>query len=150
MKKIWIVAIALLLCMGCFVSCASLEQEIGRTASVALLDTVQTELESAGFDTLDRYDQAEIDAYVAELNQDDVTLQAEVTGVIFGRYDNPETGHWVEQAAIGVCTNADAETLVQYYQAEYATEIAEGRAEVVGGGWVVSVTVSSLVLESAE
>jgi hypothetical protein len=42
----------------------------------------------------------------------------------------------------------DAELLVQYYEELYATEISEGKAEVVNGGWLVSVTVSSLPLDT--
>ncbi|MBQ7378588.1 MAG: hypothetical protein IJW70_02775 [Clostridia bacterium] len=148
MKKILMMVLALFLCVGCFASCSAIEGEIGKGTSVALLDAFQTELESVEFDTLERYDDAALAQYTNELAADGVMLQGEITGVVRGYYENPETGDWVLQLGIGASMIEDVDTLVQYYQEQYATEIAEGRAEVTGAGWIVSVGAASIVLES--
>lgn len=150
MKKILIVAMTLMLCACCLCSCDAMMQEIGKTASVSMLDAVQTELEGAGFDTLERYSEEEIAEFRQELAEEGVTLKGEITGVLEGYYENPETGHWVSQIVIGVSATEDAQTLEQFFNEFCAEEVEQGKAEIVSGGWIVNITVSSLVLADAE
>lgn len=77
-----------------------------------------------------------------------VALKGEITGGMEGYYENPETGHWVIQGALGVSLMEDADLLVQHFEELYAAEVSEGRAEIVNGGWLISITVSSLPLDS--
>ena len=148
MKRFLLLAIALLVCAGCFVSCDSVMSEVGKTISVQALDALEQELQSVEFDEFERFDDQEIADLYEGLIENGVELKGEITGVLEGYYSNPETDHWVMQGALGVSLMEDAELLVQYYEELYATEISEGKAEVVNGGWLVSVTVSSLPLDS--
>ena len=146
MKKILVMAVALVLCMVCLTSCDAMMQEIGKSASVAALDAMEQELQSVEFDTLERWDEELVAQGQADLLAEGIEMQGELTGVLEGYYENPETGHYVRQLVLGVSAVEDAETLTQYFQDEYKTELEEGKAEIVNGGWIVSVTVSSLVL----
>lgn len=148
MKRFLLLAIALLVCAGCFVSCDSLMSEVGKTVSVQALDALEKELQNVEFDDVERYDDQEIAYLNAGLIEDGVALKGEITGGLVGYYRNPETDHWVMQGALGVSLMEDAELLVQYFEERYATEISEGKAEVVNGGWLVSVTLSSLPLDT--
>ena len=150
MKKILVMAVALVLCMACLTSCDAMMQEIGKSASVAALDAMEQELQSVEFDTLERWDEAEIADAQEELLAEGIELKGELTGGLYGSYENPETDHWVEQLVLGVSAVEDAETLTQYFQEVFKTELEEGKAEIVNGGWIVSVTISSLVLSEAE
>lgn len=150
MKKILTMALSLLICMGCFASCAAIENKIGDSASVALLDALQSELETVEFDTVERYDDAALAEFTNKLAADGVVLQGKITGVVRAYYENPETGDWVLQLGVGASAIEDVDTLVQYYQQEYAAEIEQGKAEVTGAGWMVSVGASSIVLETEE
>lgn len=148
MKRFLLLAIALLVCAGCFVSCDSLMSEVGKTVSVQALDALEKELQNVEFDEFERYDEQEIADIQADLIDDGVALKGEITGGMEGYYRNPETGHWVMQGALGVSLMEDADLLVQHFEEHYATEVSEGRAEIVNGGWLVSITVSSLPLDS--
>lgn len=150
MKKILVMVVAMLLCVACFTSCDAMMQEIGKSASVAALDAMEQELQSVEFDTLERWDEAKIADAKVELLAEGIELKGELTGGLYGSYENPETDHWVEQLVLGVSAIEDAETLTQFFQDQFKTELEEGKAEIVNGGWIVSVTLSSLVLSEAE
>lgn len=151
MKKFLLVAVCLLLCLGAFVGCDSIENQIGEKASISMLDAIQPELEGAGYDTFKRYGAGDIAVFEIELKEalaaKGLALTGKVTGVLTGDYTNPETGHWVKQMAIGVSMSTDVDVLMQHYQEVYKTELEENRANIVDGGWIINITVSSLELE---
>ncbi len=151
MKRILLLAVCTLLCLGAFVSCDSIEGMIGEKASVAALDAIQPELEGAGFDTFKRYGAGDTAVFEIELKEElakqDLALTGKVTGVLTGDYTNPNTGDWVKQIAIGVSVSSDVDVLMTYYQTVYKTELEEGRAVLTDGGWIINLTVSSQVIE---
>lgn len=148
MKRFFVIAVCLLLCLGVFAGCDSIESKIGEKASVSMLDAIQPELEGAGYDTFKRYGAGDIAVFEVELKEklaaEELSLTGKVTGVLTGDYENPETGDWVKQIAIGVSASSDVDVLVQYYSEMYKTELDENRASVVDGGWIINVTVSSM------
>lgn len=150
MKKIVIVALSLLICCACLSSCASFSQEIGKAVSVEALDYMEKELRQQGsLDTLTRYDDpAKAPGLLEELEEADVALKGEITGVLEGSYKNPENGHWVQQLTIGLSEPEDVETLTQYYRTKLATELEQGKAVVEDGGWMVSITLASVPIET--
>lgn len=154
MKRTIMLVLCTMLCLGALVSCDSMEAMIGEKTSLATLDRLQTELADAGLDTLTRYDADGIADFEATLKQElakhDLALAGEVTGVLEGRYDNPETGEWFRQIIIGVSMSEDVDTLAQYYRIVYATEFAEDKAYIMDGGWIISISTSSAVMEDAQ
>lgn len=151
MKKLLLIAACLLLCLGTFVGCDSIEGMMGEKMSVAALDKIQPELEGAGYDTFKRYGAGDIAVFEIELKEalaaKDLALTGKVTGVLTGDYTNPETGHWVKQIAIGVSMSDDVDVLMQHYNEVYKTELEENRASILDGGWIINITVSSLEIE---
>ena len=152
MKKILVLAVCMLLCLGVFVSCDSIEGMIGEKVSVAALDKIQPELEGAGFDTFKRYGAGDTAVFEIELKEElakqDLALTGKVTGVLTGDYTNPNTGEWVKQIAVGVSMSSDVDVLMTYYQSVYKTELDEGRAVLIDGGWIINLTVSSQVIDA--
>ena len=153
MKKFLLIAACLMLCLGVFAGCDSIESKIGEKMSVSTLDKIQPELEGAGYDTFKRYGAGDIAVFEIELKEalaaKDLALTGKVTGVLTGEYTNPETGHWVKQIAIGVSMSSDVDVLMQHYQEVYKTELEENRANIMDGGWIVNITVSSMEIEQS-
>lgn len=152
MKRILLLAVCTLLCLGALVSCNSMEGMIGEKASVWALDQIQPELEGAGFDTFKRYGAGDTAVFEIELKDElakqDLALTGKVTGVLTGEYTNPETGDWVKQLAVGVSVSSDVDVLMTYYQSVYKTELDEGKAVLVDGGWIINLTLSSQVIDA--
>ena len=151
MKKVLLSVLILVLCTSCLVSCSALTQEIGKTVSVQALDHLENELrEQASFDELTRYgDASEVPGLVDEWEAANVELKGEVTGALYGTVSNPATGYWGNQLSLGLSATEDVDTLMEYYEQKYATEIQEGRAVLIDGGWMISITVSSMPIEQA-
>ena len=152
MKRILLLAVCALLCLGVFVSCDSMEEKVGERASVLALDQIQPELEGAGFDTFKRYGAGDTAVFEIELKQElakqDLALTGKVTGVLTGDYTNPDTGDWVKQMAIGVSVSSDVDVLMTYYQSVYKTELEQGKAVLTDGGWIINITVSSQIIDA--
>ncbi|MBR2445707.1 MAG: hypothetical protein IKB28_03460 [Clostridia bacterium] len=148
MKRILIVALMLLVCGTCLFSCDAITEEIGKSVSVEALNKVEEELRAENaFDTLERDDQEFIADFANALNEDGISLKGEITGTLVGSTVNQETGNWAQQITIGLSATEDVDTLIQYLEGEYATELEEGKAIIIDGGWIVSVTVASFPIE---
>lgn len=148
MKRILMAALICVLCMTCLVSCDAMAQEIGKTVSVQALDKVEEELRAENtFDTLERDDQEYIADILDTLGEEGIELKGEITGVLAGSTKNSETGHWVEQLTIGLSATEDVDTLIKYFEDELALQLEEGKAVIIDGGWIVSVTLSSVQIE---
>ena len=148
MKRILMAALICVLCMTCLVSCDAMVQEIGKTVSVQALDKVEEELRAENaFDTLERDNQEYIADILDTLEEEDIELKGEITGVLDGYTLNLETGNWASQVTIGLSSSEDVDALVEYYESKLATELEEGKAIIIDGGWIVSVTVASFPIE---
>jgi len=148
MKRILMAALICVLCMTCLVSCDAMVQEIGKTVSVQALDKVEEELRAENaFDTLERDNQEYIADILDTLAEEGYELKGEITGVLAGSTKNIETGHWAEQLTIGLSATEDVDTLIEYFEDELALQLEEGKAVIIDGGWIVSVTVSSVQIE---
>lgn len=148
MKRILIVALVLLVCGTCLVSCDAITEEIGKSVSVQALDKVEEELRAENaFDKLERDNQEFITAFVESLEGNGITLNGEITGSLVGSTMNLETGNWAQQITIGLSATEDVDTLIQYLEGEYATQLEEGKAIIVDGGWIVSITIASFQIE---
>lgn len=150
MKRFLTLALVVLVCACCLTSCASIEQGIGKSISVAAVDAVAAELEKEGVE----YELA--DEQALEQMQKELTdlleepLQGTLTAAVTGETTNEQTGDWVKYRTFGFSSTADADAFAQYATEEYKTEIAENKAIVVNGGYIVNVTVSSMVIEQGE
>ncbi len=150
MKKILTVALLVLVCACCLTSCAQIEQEIGKAVSVAAVDAVAAELEKEGVEYVLADEQGLADL-TAELNEElEQELVGELTAGLEGRYENSETGAWVDYLVIGFSATADADAVEKALLEVYDALIKEGTAIVVNGGYIVNVTVSSEVIEQGE
>ena len=148
MKRILIVALMLLVCGTCLFSCDAITEEIGKSVSVEALNKVEEELRAENaFDTLERDDQEFIADFANALNEGGISLKGEITGTLVGSTVNQETGNWAQQITIGLSASEDVDALIQYLEGEYATELEEGKAIIIDGGWIVSVTVASFPIE---
>lgn len=151
MKRILMIALTLMICAACLASCARIEQEIGKTVSVSAVEAVAAELERQGveYELADAQSLAEIqDALAKELAEEyDIVLQGELTAALEGGYVNSETHDWVKYWTFGFSATADVDAFETLACDEYADEIAQGKALVVNGGYIVNVTVSSVVIE---
>ena len=147
MKKFLTVALLVLVCACCLTSCAKIEQEIGKAVSVAAVDAVAAELDKQGvaYEFVDEQALAEAQADLED--ELDAELQGVLTAALMGEYTNPQTGDWVEYWTFGFSASADADAIEELLRSEYKTEIEEGKAIVVNGGYIVNVTVSSVVIE---
>ena len=150
MKKILTVALLVLVCACCLTSCAQIEQEIGKAVSVKAVEAVAAELDEQGV-TYEFADEQELADLTAALKDEyDIELQGELTAVLRGEYTNPQTGEWVEYLVIGFSSTADADAVEKACLEELESEIEEGTAIVVNGGYIVNATVSSVVIEQGE
>jgi hypothetical protein len=153
MKRILLLTVCVLLCLGALASCEGMQKKTGERASVAMLDEIQPALEGAGYDSFKRYGMGDTAVFEIELKEKlaekDMALVGKVTGVLTGEYTNPETGAWVKQTVIGFDTSVDVATMMTYYQTIYSTELSEGKAVLTDGGWIVNLTLSSNVIENA-
>ncbi len=150
MKKILTVALLVLICACCLTSCARIEQEIGKAVSVAAVDAVAAELDKQGVTYELADEQALAQAQAELIDELDVELQGELTAALVGEYTNSQTGEWVKYWTFGFSATADADAVEELLRSEYETEIEEGKAIVVNGGYIVNVTVSSMVIEQGE
>jgi hypothetical protein len=147
MKKILTVALLVLVCACCLTSCAQIEQEIGKAVSVKAVEAVAAELDEQGV-TYEFADEQVLADLTAELKDEyDVELQGELTAFLRGEYTNPQTDEWVEYLVIGFSATADADAVEKALLEELKVDIEEGTAIVVNGGYIVNVTVSSVVIE---
>ncbi len=148
MKRILIVALMLLVCGTCFFSCDAITEEIGKSVSVEALNKVEEELRAENaFDTLERDDQEFIADFANALNEDGISLKGEITGTLVGSTVNQENGNWAQQITIGLSSSEDVDALIQYLEGEYAPQLEEGKAIIIDGGWIVSVTIASFPIE---
>ena len=147
MKRILTFAFVLLICTACFASCASVEQKIGEVVSVKAVDAVASQFEEndAPFERADEQGLADIQAALTQ--EYEVALQGNVTAALIISETNEQTGEWVKCWVLGFDTTADAEAFEQLASAQLKSEIDESKAVIVGGGYIVSITVSSLVIE---
>ena len=147
MKRIFTFALVLLICTACFASCAQVEQKIGEVVSIAAVDAVASQFEEndVPFERADEQGLADIQAALTQ--EYEMTLQGKVTAALIGGEDNEQTGEWVKYWVLGFDTTADAEAFEQLASAQLQSEISENKAVIVGGGYIVSITVSSLVIE---
>lgn len=146
MKRFLSVALLVLVCVCCLTSCAKIEQEIGKAVSVKAVDAVATQFEenSVHFERADEARLAAIEAALAE--EFDMALQGNVTSALIGEETNAQTGEWGKYWVLGFSMATDAEAFLQLANTQLQEEIEEGKAVVVGGGYIVSVTVSSVVI----
>ena len=147
MKRILMIALTLMICVCCFASCAKIEHEIGKAVSVAAVDAVAAELEKEGVEFVLADEQALADLTAEWSEYFEEGMAGEFTSGLEGRYDNPETGDWVEYLVLGFSATEDADALEQVLLEKYDAEIKEGKAIVVNGGYIVNLTVSSVVIE---
>lgn len=148
MKRILIVALMLLVCGTCLVSCDAITEEIGKSVSVEALNKVEEELRAENaFDTLERDNQEYIAKLNSEYEENGVELKGEITGVLDGYTLNLETGNWASQVTIGLSASEDVDALVEYYESKLATELEEGKAIIIDGGWMISITTASFPIE---
>ena len=147
MKRIFTFSLVLLICTACFASCAQVEQKIGEVVSVAAVDAVASQFEEndAPFERADEQGLADIRAALTQ--EYELALQGNVTAALIGGETNEQTGEWVKYWVLGFDTTADAEAFEQLASAQLQSEISENKAVIVGGGYIVSITVSSLVIE---
>lgn len=147
MKRIFTFALVLLICTACFASCAQVEQKIGEVVSVAAVEAAAEELAKQGveYEVADEAALAEIEAEIVGALESD--LQGKVTAAVAGTYTNAQTGDWTTYWTYGFSSAADAEAYVQVVTKGYQELIDQGKAIVVNGGYIVSVTASSMVIE---
>lgn len=144
MKRFLSVALLVLVCVCCLTSCEKIEQEIGKSVSVSAVDAVAKQFEEEGV-VFDRADAARLAAIETALaGEYEMALQGNVTAALIGEETNAQTGEWGKYWVLGFSAATDAEAFVQLANGELQTEIDEGKAVVVGGGYIVSVTVSSI------
>ena len=151
MKRILVWTLVLMICAVCFASCAQMEQKIGQTVSVAAVEAVANELseqgvtcELAGEEQLAQIQEGFAGTLAEEYG---IEPQGEMTAVLMGEYTNPENDDWVLYWAFGFSSSADADAMEKLANDEYADELAQGKAIVVNGGYMVSITVSSVVID---
>ena len=150
MKKLLTIVLIVLVCMCCLTSCAQVEQEIGKKISVAAVEAVAAELDQKGVD-YELADEQDLADLTAELKEElELELAGELTAGLEGHYQNPETGSWVDYLVIGFSVTADADAVEQVLLEKYDSLIKEGKAIVVNGGYIINVTVSSVVIEQGE
>ena len=125
-------------------SCSVMTKGVGRTTSVSLLDAAQTELEKNGNGEVTRLDEAAVAAYQEALKAEGLVFAADMTGVLRVSYN--KNGGSLLTEMFGFEDAEDAETVAQYFERKYATEIAEGKARVTRNGYVLTVTNSSFLL----
>lgn len=147
MKRFLSVALLVLVCVCCLTSCAQVEQEIGKKISVQAVDAVATQFEenSVHFERADEVRLAAIEAALTE--EFDMALQGNVTAALIGEETNAQTGEWGKYWVLGFSMTTDAEAFSQLASTQLQDEIKEGKAVVVGGGYIVNVTVSSMIIE---
>lgn len=148
MKRILIVALMLLVCGTCLVSCDAITEGIGKSVSVEALNKVEEELrEENAFDTLERDSGEYIAKLISDYEESGIELKGEITGVLDGHTENLENGQWASQVTIGLSATEDVDALIEYYEKLLATELEEGRAIIIDGGWIVSITTASFQIE---
>ncbi len=148
MKRILIVALMLLVCGTCLVSCDAITEGIGKSVSVEALNKVEEELrEENAFDTLERDNGEYIAKLISDYEESGIELKGEITGVLDGHTENLENGQWASQVTIGLSATEDVDALIEYYEKLLATELEEGRAIIIDGGWIVSITTASFQIE---
>ena len=149
--RILTLALVLLIGVACFVSCAQMEQKVGKVVSEAAVKAAAEELDKQGIDyqLADQAQLAEMQKELAQILAEEygIEMQGELTAAVSGDYTNSETGEWVFYRTFGFASAADADAMETLANDEYADEIAQGKAKVVNGGYVVGVTVSSMVIE---
>ena len=154
MKRILTFVLVLLICAASFASCAQVEQEIGQFVSVSAVEAIAEELEKQDVECtlLEQDELAEVqDVYAQTLAEEyGVEMQGELTAALTGEYTNPQTGEWVLYMAFGFSATADADAMAKFANDEYADKIAQGKAIVAKGGYVVNITVSSVVIDQGE
>ena len=151
MKKILALALVLMIGIACLTSCAQVEQEIGKIVSVAAVEAAAEELSAQGveYEVFDAAKLAELQDEIAEAlaEEYETEMQGELTAALSGEYTNESTGGWVAYNVYGFSAAADADAMEKWACDELADMIAEGKALVVNGGYIVSITVSSTAIE---
>ena len=147
MKRILTVALLVLVCVCCLTCCAKIEQEIGKVVSVEAVNAIAAEFDKQGveYELADEQALTQAQAELEELLEE--PLQGTITAAVAGETTDEQTGAWVKYWTFGFSSTADAEAFAQYVTEEYKTEIEENKAIVVNGGYIVNVTVSSMVIE---
>ena len=147
MKRILTFAFVLFICIACFASCAQVEQEIGKVISVEAVEAVASQFEDNDtlFERADEQRLAEIQA--ALTGEYAMVLQGQVTAALMIDETDEQTGEWVKCWVLGFDTAADADAFAQLVNVQLQSEIGESKAVVVSGGYIVSVTLSSSVIE---
>lgn len=147
MKRVLTVALLVLVCVICLTSCSKIEQEVGKAVSVAAVEAVADELDKQGvtYEFADEQALAEAEQELAQALEQ--PLQGDMTAALFGETTNEQTGDWVRYWTFGFSTVADAEACAQYASEQYKTEIEQGKAIVINGGYIVNITVSSIEIQ---
>lgn len=148
MKRLLTVALLVLVCACCLTSCAKIEQEIGKKISVTAVESVAQKLTQNGVEYELVTDKARLDnsAFEAE----GVALQGDLTAYLEGAYVNSESGVLVEYYTYGFSAAADADAVAQMLLKKYDAQIKENKAIVANGGYIVSLTLSSVAIEQGE
>ncbi len=147
MKRILTIALILMACVCCLASCDAISTEIGKTASLAALDEIESQMRAQELDTVERGTGEDIAAMANFLGEKGITLKGEVTGVIQGDKVNRETGYTFHQTVIGLSAAEDVEAVAQYYREAYASQIGANKAQITTGGWIVSIS-TTVVMET--
>lgn len=134
----------LMLALVSLSSCASASHGVGKATSVSLLNATQKELEKNGVGQISRLEDAAVAEYQSVLVADGAVLSGSMTGVLRVDYENAAGELLTEM--LGFDDAEDTESVAQYFEKKYATEIAEGRARVTRNGYVLTVTVATFVL----
>lgn len=144
MKKVLMIALVLLTCACCFVSCAEIEQEVGKKVSGMLLEYYEDQiLENNPNANLRHLSQEEIDDLIAEYRSAGIELEGEITDALLLSAHNELTGEWGMQLSIGLSCVEDGEAIRKYYNRIYASEIEEGTAVINEAGFFVALALSS-------
>ena len=144
MKRFLLIALTVLVCACCLTSCASVEQGIGKKVSIAAVDAVAAQFEEEDV-TFERADEARLATIETALTEQyGMALQGNVTAALIGEETNALSGEWGKYWVLGFSSATDAEAFLQLATEQLQPEIGENKAVVVGGGYIVSVTVSSL------
>lgn len=150
MKKFLTVALLVLVCACCLTSCASVEQEIGKKISVAAVEAVAADLAQNGVEYELVTDEEPLDQAALVLEEAlGTALLGDLTAYLEGAYINSESGVF-EYYTYGFSAAADADAVEQMLLKKYDEQIKENKVIVVKGGYIVSLTLSSVAIEQGE
>ena len=151
MKRFLSLALLVLVCACCLTSCASVEQEIGKKISVAAVEAVAAELAQNGVEYELVTDEEPLDQAALVVEEAlGTALLGDLTAYLEGAYVDSESGVLVKYYTYGFSAAADADAVEQMLLKKYDEQIKENKVIVVNGGYIVSLTLSSVAIEQGE